>query len=443
MRASIKNRLTVGGSLALLMILSAVLGSIAKEPEYDVRNRTSTFFTDETGARALYFVMQRLLSSVEQWRQPLQMLPNPEGDSAPNTLVVAGPSLPLGLGEADRLETWIKEGGQLVLLSRHGWRLSQKKKQNRTVTPVEGETISGEDETADGDGSFLQRFGLRLMTRDLDEPLVQDADVPTRFGGEVAVSVSRAAEWLGDYQVMAGSEADPIAVSVSHGEGRIVALGDPRFVSNQRLGESDNAVWLVTLCADWGNGRVAIDEYHHGFSQKRGSFELTLAFLGTPWGWATAQLFLAGLLYAVLFRKRMGRVSDPPAGKPRSPMQLLEARAGLLQSAEAQRLAADLICQQLSVQLDPLRRMSSDWQKSLKKMRAQHSDERTVDLLDRLEGHYQSIANPSTPSKGESELFMLARIAGQLQHQHQHDSRRTKRQADARSNSRTEYARAN
>jgi hypothetical protein len=53
------------------------------------------------------------------------------------------------------------------------------------------------------------------------------------------------------------------------------------------------------------------------------------------------------LLYIFGYRRRFGPIREPTPPDRASPMELLEARAGILQTAAAQGLAADLIVQHL------------------------------------------------------------------------------------------------
>jgi len=161
-------------------------------------------------------------------------------------------------------------------------------------------------------------------------------------------------------EVIASADTAALAVSIPVGRGRIVAVADPTMVSNGALRRSDNAVWLVSLAAAWGEGKILFDEYHHGFGEKRGTGQLIWAFLMTPWGWSVLQLSAAALLYLFVYRRRFGRISEPPQPSRASPLELVNARAGFLQAAAAQGLATELIVQDLCRNLTPRRRKISD-----------------------------------------------------------------------------------
>src|SRR6185369_12130042 len=137
--------------------------------------------------------------------------------------------------------------------------------------------------------------------------------------------------------IIALVDGAPLAVEIPVGKGRITAIADPTVASNGLLRRSDNAVWLVSLAAGWG-GKVLFDEYHHGFGQKRGTGELTRAFFMTPWGWSVLQVVFAGCLYIFVYRRRFGRIKELPSPNRASPLELVHARAGVLQVAAAQGL---------------------------------------------------------------------------------------------------------
>ncbi len=80
----------------------------------------STFFATNKGARAMYMVLQRLLPKTEQWRLPMTELQN-HADMKGSTLVVMGPPMPLSEREADALDMWIRNGGQLILATSRSW----------------------------------------------------------------------------------------------------------------------------------------------------------------------------------------------------------------------------------------------------------------------------------------------------------------------------------
>jgi hypothetical protein len=341
-----RNWITAALAIILLLVLAVALTGLSGEPKSDsFLERPSTFFTDSSGARALFLVTKKLLPSVEQWRRPLNLLPISEEPRAASTLIVADPRKHISKTEAEHLDRWLAKGGQLILATSSGWPLSQS---NSGGEPELEEMSGGKSEqevaTATKKKTYLSTHAAKLEWSKRGEPRTLRITGAALPAGGLDVQSSQSFSSVNGARVIAAAGDAAMAVEIPVGEGRIVAIADPAIVSNQALREADNAVWIVTLAAGWGNRGVLFNEYHHGFGQKRSAGDLTWAFLKTPWGWCVSQFALAGLLYLFGYRRRFGRLSEPPIDRT-SPLDLVNARGGLLQAAAAQGLAVELIAQ--------------------------------------------------------------------------------------------------
>src|SRR5262249_4453797 len=108
------NKWTAAVAAAICLVLIVAIAVLSSKPRSDtVLQRPSTFFTDSSGARAVYLVLQRVLTSAEQWRFPTTELEQPSRAGA-STLIAMGPN-DLGQEEAKALDEWIVSGGQLIL----------------------------------------------------------------------------------------------------------------------------------------------------------------------------------------------------------------------------------------------------------------------------------------------------------------------------------------
>jgi hypothetical protein len=337
------NRLTAVLATGTFLVLSVLLASFSSHQSRDtLLQRPSTFFTDPSGARALFLVVKQFLPATEQWRRPLNLLPLPGALDAPGTVVMAGPTRPLGANEAEHLHRWLDMGGHLIVLTANGWPLRQR---------IATDELDSKDEPADDEGhgsggTFLARYAQGLKWTKAAGVSTGRASGPSVPKGEIVLSWRRSFAATAGAKIIALVDGAPLAVEIPVGKGRITAIADPTVASNGLLRRSDNAVWLVSLAAGWG-GKVLFDEYHHGFGQKRGTGELTRAFFMTPWGWSVLQVVFAGCLYIFVYRRRFGRIKELPSPNRASPLELVHARAGVLQVAAAQGLAADLIVQHL------------------------------------------------------------------------------------------------
>lgn len=419
------NRATAVAATGAFLILSVLLANLSTPKHGDpIAQRPSTFFTDPTGARGLLLVMRRLLPAAQQWRRPFHMLPRDGVDGA-SSLIVADPKIPLGKRELESLNRWLTDGGQLILLSRNGWPLRDRlgadnesteqaeQSNDGTVKEIEDELYNETDsETAQPTATFLSRYapGLRWAK-------------PANFRVEPAVGTSIPAEdvklrWRRSFaqvdgaKSIAAANSEALAVEIKVGEGRIVAIADPTMVSNGALRRSDNAVWLVSLVAGWGDGRVLFDEYHHGFGDKRSAASLAWAFAKTPWGWCLWQIAAAGLLYTFVYRRRFGRISEPPTFERSSPLDLVDARAGIFRAAGAQRLATRLMVQNLSQELSQAHGRTID----VTSLSAQAGKRIATQIAPESLAELQALAAKSERGEklSEREFIEVGRLAGEL-----------------------------
>lgn len=290
------------GICALLLIGIAVLS--AQTSSDFITQRPSTFFTDHTGSRAILLVLQRLAPSTDQWRRPFSELPVNSKTSHP-TMIVLGPGEPLGETEAAVLDRWITSGGQLILAANKEWKIRKPK-------PTEKE----ED----------QYFTQGYLERHHLKPVVTKA----------------------------GDDAVAATITTPMGEGRILLVSDPYAFSNDAMRNTDDAVWLAARISEWSGdtSSIFIDEYHHGFGDRRGFTELlVLFFLHSWWGIAGMQLALAGLVYMLGCKRRFGRPIEELPVERTSPIEAVEALGGLFEAAQARVLSVRTIHQHLNVQL--------------------------------------------------------------------------------------------
>ena len=292
MKIAWTNWRTAAVASGLCIVLIVIIAALSASPSDDtLLRRPSTFFTDQSGARAIYLVLQQVLPSAEQWRFPFTELERPS-NSGLLTLIVMGPMTQLGQTEAAALDAWIESGGQLILASRPGWPM-----QKRT-----GDAFAK---------NYLDRHDLY------------------RHGG------------------LKGATALAQTQMKSVGKGRIIYVPDNYAFSNETLRTSDDAVWLAERSAEWG-GAVGFDEYHHGFGLQRGLLPVAATFAATPWGLLCLQLALAAALYLFGFKRRFGKPLDELPVERTNPIETVHAIGGLFEAAHARALSARVIHQHLN-----------------------------------------------------------------------------------------------
>ena len=111
MKIKASNWWTAGVASAVCLVLIVAIAMLSAKPSSDVvLRRPSTFFTDPSGARAIYLVLQRVLPSVEQWRLPITELKERSRQRV-TTLIAMGPN-EISQAEAKALDAWIESGGR-------------------------------------------------------------------------------------------------------------------------------------------------------------------------------------------------------------------------------------------------------------------------------------------------------------------------------------------
>ncbi|MGH7888824.1 MAG: DUF4350 domain-containing protein [Candidatus Binatia bacterium] len=407
------NRATAVVATGAFLILSILVANLSTPKSGDpIAQRPSSFFTDPTGARALLLVMRRLLPAAEQWRRPFNRLARAGIDGA-SSLIVADPKLPLGKNEIESLQRWLADGGQLILLSHNGWPLRNRlAPENEVAEQSERLDNDGGAEPEEATGTLLSRYAPALRWAKPGNFRVEPASGSSIPETDVKLRWRRSFAAVDGVKSIASAGNQTLAVEIAVGQGRIVAVADPTMTSNGSLRRSDNAVWLVGLVAGWGDGRVFFDEYHHGFGDKRSAASLAWAFSQTPWGWCLWQLAAAGLLYIFAYRRRFGRISEPPTFERSNPLDLVDARAGIFRAARAQRLATRLMLQNLSQVLSQAHGRSID----VTRLSARAGNRMATQISPESLAELQTLAAKTERGEtlSEREFIEIGRLTGAL-----------------------------
>ncbi|PKQ29807.1 MAG: hypothetical protein CVT60_03525 [Actinobacteria bacterium HGW-Actinobacteria-10] len=236
----------------------------------------SVFSSADDGFKILYAYLEEL--DIERDRlETFDELPE-EG-----TIVVAA-SQPLekrpSLYEIRLLRDWVRGGGRLVLVGQYAGQMA-------------GDTLGGT--TGAGQLTTLPLIIPSIYTQGVDEIEV----------GEERV-LEAGAMWV----THAKDEAGQVLVSRAQGAGEVVWLSSLLPLSNEGLGQADNARLATLLTAI--SGPVYFDEYHHGFVKGGGLWER----LG-PGGRGASLLVMLGL--AVLLYS-VSRRPGPPIEMPVEPV---------------------------------------------------------------------------------------------------------------------------
>jgi hypothetical protein len=134
-----------------------------------------------------------------------------------------------------------------------------------------------------------------------------------------------------------------LVVDYAYGRGRIVVLSDPYIVSNAGLNRADNLFLATGVVTGGLRGRVAFDEFHHGYGETQNQ---VFAYLrGTPILWMFGQGALVALALVWTRGRRFARAIPAPRPDRRSKLEFVSSMAELQQRARAYDLAVENVYQ--------------------------------------------------------------------------------------------------
>jgi hypothetical protein len=257
------------------------------------------------GALALYRWLDDL--GYETTRiQHRDFAPDPEAD----LLILLDPSERVSREEAAAVAAWVEGGGTLLLA------------ESRTGAFA-------------GGAALLDAFELRVVALDAQTPPPELLPVtqpvlalPLAAQLEARASAVLSSE-RADLAPLAEAGGQPVIVGFQQGAGYVYAASAVHPFTNAGLGQADNAALVLNILRRVPQGgRVAFDEYHHGFIAEP---SLRRLLLETPWGWAILYAAAVGAGYLLLTGRRFGRpVPLRAEAARRSSAEYLESLAGLL-----------------------------------------------------------------------------------------------------------------
>jgi hypothetical protein len=321
MKGSRGEWIILAAALAVIAVVSVMLGNRDAEDDREARPNPSSYNARGGGSMGLYLWLQALGIRVRRWEQPFQELCLCQDATV---LLVIGPRVvPIEEGELKSLEEWVGQGGVLVLAD------------NTVGTPVPGIWV----------GAPVLKFGLRptlgaspsgslwptFPSRYIDGVGTIQPRGPVRFQRQVPEG------WA---PLFADAAGDWLAIR-RLGRGTIIAVSDPGLFSNARLEVAGHARLILNIVqAHAGKGMVLVDEFHHGHGYQ-GAFSRYLK--GTAVPWVLIQAALAFLAFLVARGTRFGAPVPPPEAARASSLEYVSALGDLYQRAGARGLAAEAL----------------------------------------------------------------------------------------------------
>ncbi len=278
MKQNARAILLVAGLFAVLIALNFLFFvDKSADEENELSGNRSSYRASPYGTLAFYTLLKESGYRVSRFEKPFTEL-RPHD---PDTLVIVAPPDALKPSEQEigSLEKWVEAGGVAVIIDREI---------DVTIGGVEISTRSAEP------GSNVQPIQPTPYTRGVDRLS------PSEYATRVRVYGKAATYHIGD-----GKAA--VLADARVGKGRLILLTDPHVVANNGLPEADNVVAALNLFADHPGGKIAFDEYHHGYGASTTSGGLMDYFRGTPVPWMMWQAALIAVVVVYSYGRRFAR----------------------------------------------------------------------------------------------------------------------------------------
>ena len=303
--------------IALFMIVVALnfvffADNSATDENEDFGNRSS-YRTTPYGTQAYYSLLEEGHYPVTRFEKPFTELQ----DHQPGTLVMIAipPTHNPGDEEFAALNKWVEAGGLLIIIDR--------------VIDIRIGDANIQTERADAKSQVHPLQPTRL-TRNVQRLALSDQSQRVKVD-------SRAVTYhIGDDQAALLADAEV-------GKGRVVVLSDPHVVANNGIGEADNVMLAMNLINERPAGKIAFDEFHHGYGASTTGGGLMSYFRGTPVPWMMAQAGLIAALVVYSFGRRFGRPLPLRRERRTTNLEFVSSMANITRLAEATDLAMENI----------------------------------------------------------------------------------------------------
>lgn len=269
----------------------------------------STYRTTPFGAMAFYELLDASGFEVTRFEQPFTKL-RERPDISTLVLVSLPPRRNPSEEEMVALNDWVTAGNHLIIIDR--------------VIEVEfGEAkISTQYQ--------FEQANIRPLQPTRYSAGVREVKL-SQFASRVTVNGAAATYHLGD-------DKGAILADAAVGDGRIVMLTDPYPVANGGISQVDNLLLAVNLFANAPPGKIAFDEYHHGYGagEEMGAMAY---FAGTPVRWMLWQGYLIVALLVYSFGRRFARPLPLRRERRTTNLEFVSSMANIVRLAKASDLA--------------------------------------------------------------------------------------------------------
>jgi hypothetical protein len=325
-----------------LFLAACVLGVLAQSRQQTPIKVPRARYSDSTplGGKGLRLLLERL-----NYRTRVEAGVLPSMPQQAKVWLLLDPQTGFSTREGAQLLAWIKNGGTLIWAAPN---YSAALMPNNLSSLSNGGLTQLRREFKIGDNKMIFPTALRSPT----EALPPLAPLKPGAASEVWSGVSKAQGSEAGLQIkrahieIAGSPFDTQLAEIPYGKGRVFIAPDALLFTNYALSKPDNAVLvsnLIRLHAP-SNALVIFDERQHGENEEKIEESWLYYLWRPPLRYAVIQLFLAAILAAILYGRRLGTpVPLPDAGPVTRASQWAGAMGALFQKVGRPRAAGEII----------------------------------------------------------------------------------------------------
>ncbi|MFZ3266255.1 MAG: DUF4350 domain-containing protein [Terriglobales bacterium] len=297
--------LLIATSLFVVMIAATLL--FVRGTNAD-QNIPTVYSAASGGCKAAFLLLQESGYQVQTWEQPLRDLPDGKG----KTLIIVEPAAFPAHEEKQKLESFLKSGGQLIAAGRFAG----------FFLPTNG-----------AESDPLSSTMWRRISALSPSPI-------TRAAPEITLAPQ--AYWQPDSGAVGlyGEADKPAVVEYKVGEGRVLWLAAPDPLTNAGLKEVGNLEFLLTAVGASGPTRILWDEYVHGYQRSAATSKTNRII-----GWIALQLAIFAAAILLAYSRRSGPVWIPEGEVRLSPLEFVRTLGSLYEHANAGGVAVDISSQ--------------------------------------------------------------------------------------------------
>jgi Domain of unknown function (DUF4350) len=315
MKRNAKAILLIAGLFLALVALNFVffVDKRASGEEDELTADRSSYRSTPYGTRAFYTLLEESHYDVTRFEKPFTELKPRE----PGTLLVIAPPDQHNpdTEEFEALNKWVEAGGLLIIIDRDI---------NVSIGDAAVRTEQPDSK------SPVYTLQPTVLTRGVEHVALSE------YATRVEINSRSATYHIGDAQAAVVADAQV-------GKGRVVLLTDPYLVANNGISKADNVILALNLLFERSPGKIAFDEYHHGYGSSTTGGGLMSYFHGTPVPWMMAQAALIAVLVVYTRGRRFGRPLPIKRERRTTNLEFVSSMANITRLARATDLAMENI----------------------------------------------------------------------------------------------------